>query len=848
MKLDLAAALSSVTLLVISWSPVCCQQPVNCRWGAYGEWSECDGCSSTKVQTRHVEVYAQFGGRPCSGEATRTQSCVPQKGCPLATGCGDRFRCTSGQCISQSLVCNGDQDCDDGLDERSCDQDGSKYTCDLDKAPPSSDFPGRGYNVLTGKLRAGVINTLSFGGQCRKVFSGNHKAYYRLPQNILGYSFEVTVNNEESDESYESSWSYMQHIQANSLVGHDRRTFHKELTDNKAYRLIVLKNKVELAQFQNTAPQYLPLAEGFWKALSSLPYTYDYSAYRQLLETYGTHYLSEGSLGGQYQAFLEFDRQALESTQTTNIDYQRCWRKVKRRLFWKKVTTVCEKLTKALSSSYGQKVNKMPIKVNVIGGDPTFIGALSLLDLENPELNGEIYENWASSVKDFPEVIDQKLRPLYELVKEVQCAGLKKLHLKRATEEYLTEEHPCHCRPCQNNGRPLLTGSECRCICRPGTSGQACESGAVIGEQPGVIHGSWSCWSSWGSCSQGQRSRTRSCNNPAPSRGGQQCSGLQLEQKPCEDAAIQFLQTIEPQCFNLSVNSPKTCGAPPNLRNGFIQNPRDIYLVGNIVEYSCIQDYYLSGDARAHCTENQKWRTGELVCKSSTCGIPPLNGQVIAMSTQAAYQIGDRVSLSCPVGLVLDADVSEIMCTSSLEWSPSPTSVHCKAELSGATESGFHIHWVFFSSVPSAAPPPSGLQCKPWEDVGKTECVCKMPSQCPISLKLCARLGSSRTRLLSVCQLGALQCNGRSFELANDIDCVWPEETSTSCTHCKPGTICQESKCVCQNITECPNDSASLCVRSGVGGVAKAMTECEVGARRCAGEKVNVFSIEACPE
>lgn len=46
--------------------------------------------------------------------------------------------------------------------------------------------------MLTGKLRAGVINTLSFGGQCRKVFSGDHKIYYRLPQNILRYNFEVS--------------------------------------------------------------------------------------------------------------------------------------------------------------------------------------------------------------------------------------------------------------------------------------------------------------------------------------------------------------------------------------------------------------------------------------------------------------------------------------------------------------------------------------------------------------------------------------------------------------------------------------------------------------------------------
>lgn len=51
----------------------------------------------------------------------------------------------------------------------------------------------------------------------------------------------------------------------------------------------------------------------------------------------------------------------------------------------------------------------MPIKVNVFGGDPAFKGALSVLNLENPEANGEIYDNWASSVKDFPEVINQKV-------------------------------------------------------------------------------------------------------------------------------------------------------------------------------------------------------------------------------------------------------------------------------------------------------------------------------------------------------------------------------------------------------------------------------------------------------
>ena len=57
----------------------------------------------------------------------------------------------------------------------------------------------------------------------------------------------------------------------------------------------------------------------------------------------------------------------------------------------------------------GNKVNNMPIKVKVFGGDTALTGALTLLDLDNPEANGEIYDNWASSVKDFPEVIDMKV-------------------------------------------------------------------------------------------------------------------------------------------------------------------------------------------------------------------------------------------------------------------------------------------------------------------------------------------------------------------------------------------------------------------------------------------------------
>uniref|UniRef100_A0A3B3Z940 MACPF domain-containing protein n=1 Tax=Periophthalmus magnuspinnatus TaxID=409849 RepID=A0A3B3Z940_9GOBI len=462
------------------------EQPVNCRWSDYGPWSECDPCSSTKVRIRRIQVFAQFGGALCSGASFDVQPCSSHKQCPLQDGCGGRFRCSSGQCISTTLLCNGDQDCEDGLDEARCES--SYYSCDTQKTPPNSDLTGRG-SVLY--MKASVINTRSFGGQCRKVYTAQGGTHYRLPQNVLSYNLQVRVNNEESDESYESSWSYMKHVQTNALFTNYKQTFHHELSENKAYRLIILKNRVVLGHFINSAPAYLTLSEGFWRALASLPLTYDYAAYSRVLHTYGTHYLSEGSLGGQYSALLQLDRHTMESTSTTDIEYQRCWRKVKRRLFRKKVTVTCERLTQALASKDGFQRSSMPIKVNIVGGDVSLIGALSVLDLENPEQNGEHYDNWAASVQDFPELIEPKLRPLYELVKEVPCSGLKKLYLRRALEHFLSEQDPCHCRPCHNNGAPLVTGTQCTCVCRPGTSGPACEGGSVIGEQPGKTRCSW---------------------------------------------------------------------------------------------------------------------------------------------------------------------------------------------------------------------------------------------------------------------------------------------------------------------------------------------------------------------
>ena len=50
---------------------------------------------------------------------------------------------------------------------------------------------------------------------------------------------------------------------------------------------------------------------------------------------------------------------------------------------------------------------------------------------------------------------------------------------------------------------------------------------------PPPVNGSWSDWSSWGSCDGTERSRSRTCDNPAPSNGGQECVGDNEETESC---------------------------------------------------------------------------------------------------------------------------------------------------------------------------------------------------------------------------------------------------------------------------------------------------------------------------
>ncbi|XP_029434000.1 LOW QUALITY PROTEIN: complement component C7 [Rhinatrema bivittatum] len=815
-------------LQVNSWTPY----PVNCQWNSYGPWSECDGCSKTQTRRRTVVVYGQYGGNPCSGSAFETQPCVPVVGCPVEEGCGNRFRCFSGQCIRKTLVCNGDSDCEnDSSDEDQCED--RKTVCDIDKVPLNAELTGAGFNLITGEFKKNVIHTKSFGGTCRKVFSGDRPEYYRLSESMLAYTFQVEIKNDFSYEFYNSKWSYVKVTERQVSTNYQESEYkYQTFTEDKekSYQLMVIKNDVEVAQFLNNAPEVLPLAESFWKELANLPAVYDYNAYRRLIDNYGTHFLQSGSLGGEYKVIFYVDTEKMKEEGISIHDMNKCSTSSRGFLFFKKTTTKCQKIHNVFRSSSGSSSQEIHGDAFILGGEPKFVAGLSYLDLDNPAGNEARYASWAGSVKKVPSVIKQKITPLYELVKEVPCASVKKYYLKQAIQEYLTETDPCKCRPCQSNGQPVLMGTQCQCLCRPYTFGEACERGVLVEDQPGVIDGSWSCWSSWSSCVTERRSRSRSCSNPHPSGGGKSCIGENFENQQCDNEDLKHLRMIEPHCFDTSVIPTEFCTPPPALENGFVQDSGPFYPVGRAVVYSCTDGYALLGDPVAKCGEDMKWQIGNMQCKRIACTFPALQANVRGAPWNSSYQIGEKVTLSCPAGMRLEG-AAIILCESSLKWSPDVKEIQCKSE------------------SPTEVPKPAGPTCQPWEKLQQSKCTCKMPYECGSSLDICAvDAKNNKNVALTVCKMHALECLGRKYTLTDQDTCTIPAVAEHSCDGCHLWEKCddQTNRCVCREERVCKDGGISVCIQVNGEITKQTMSECEAGILKCQGQNITIVSIRPC--
>uniref|UniRef100_A0A8D1ZP03 Complement component C6 n=1 Tax=Sus scrofa TaxID=9823 RepID=A0A8D1ZP03_PIG len=808
--------------------------PINCLLGDYGPWSDCDPCVEKQFKVRSILRPNQFGGQPCTEPLMTFRPCIPSKLCKIEeVDCKNKFRCDSGRCIASKLECNGENDCGDNSDERNCGR--TKAVCSRKYNPiPSVQLMGAGFHILAGEPRGEVLGNSFTGGICKTVKSSKASNPFRVPANLENVNFEVQTKEDDFETDFYEDLIPLENSKDQQATGfgQEKSSFHVPIfysskksqtsSHNSAFKqaiqashkkdssFIRIHKVIKVLNFTMKTKD-LQLSDVFLKALNHLPLEYNAALYSRIFDDFGTHYFTSGSLGGVYDLLYQFSNEELKN-----------------------------------SGSFLQGSEK---SISLVKGGRSEYAAALAWEKGSSGPGEKTYSEWLESVKENPAVIDFELAPITDLVRNIPCAVTRRNNLRRAFREYAAKFDPCQCAPCPNNGRPVLSGTECLCVCQSGTYGDNCERRAPD-YKSNAVDGNWGCWSSWSTCDATyKRSRTRECNNPAPRQGGKPCDGERRQEEHC---TFSIMQNTGQPCIGddedmkeidlPEIESDSGCPQPVPPENGFIRNEKTLYSVGEDVEIVCLTGFKTVGYQYFRCLPDRTWRRGDVECQRTDCLLPVVPEVLKLSPFQRLYKIGDSIELSCPKGFVI-AGPSRYTCSGD-SWTP-PISSSLTCEQDFLTRLKGH--------------------CQPGQKQLGSECVCLSPEEdCSHhSEDLCVLdTDSNHYFTSSACKFLAEKClNNQQLQFLHIGSCQdgpqleWGLEriklssSSTKNESCGYDTCyswekcsATTSKCICLLPFQCLKGGYQhYCVKMGSSTTTRTMNICEVGAIRCALRKMEIL-------
>ncbi|XP_054996052.1 complement component C8 beta chain [Sorex araneus] len=528
--------------------------PIDCELSSWSSWTTCDPCQ--KKRYRHATLLrpAQFYGEPCNFDK-EVQDCVTNRPCRSQVRCEGFVCAQTGRCINRRLLCNGDNDCGDRSDEVNCKKISHKCQHEVDQYWAIGNLAS-GINLFTNTFEGPVLDHKYYAGGCSPHYILNTR--FRKPYNVESYTAQTQGKYDFALTEYESYSDFESNVTSKTTsafsfkfgfklpgifelgLSHSSSNLNHFISRIKRFshtesKFLHARSELEVARYK-LKTRSLMLHPEFLQRVRQLPLEYSYGEYRDILRDFGTHYITEAVLGGIYEYTLIMNREAMEKQDYSFKDVNDCAQygvKIGGNIkgFYVSVGVSagkCDGILNEIKDRNQRKTMVEDLVVLVRGGGSEDITSLAYRELPTTEL----MQKWGEAVQYNPNINQIKAEPLYELVTATDFAysSTVRQNMKQALEEFQREISSCHCAPCQRNGVPVLKESRCDCICPAGSRGTACE---VSARENVLIDGNWNCWSNWSSCSGGQRTRQRQCNNPPPQPGGNPCLGPSSETQTC---------------------------------------------------------------------------------------------------------------------------------------------------------------------------------------------------------------------------------------------------------------------------------------------------------------------------
>lgn len=846
--------------------------PIDCLLTEFGPWSDCSPCAKKQFRTRSARRPSQFGGSDCSAELTEERPCHPSTECKLPPlDCRDHFKCDNGRCLNATLTCNRQNDCGDNSDERDCVE--TTVVCPAEKrVAPGADLVGNGFDALAAEPRGAVLDNMFMGGSCVIRRPPTTLLYHRIPHNFQSFDIKVGALEDFSTEPRPLRSESVSVKQSSSAGGtdHNRRNFLflflRPVTLNKAAfeaskkldsKFFRVHQVLPVSTFRLREPGDLVLSQPFLQFLHALPLQYNFALYRDIFQRFGTHYYSSGTLGGHYDLLYQYSREELTSSGETEEQIRGC---LGRETSWSVLlypahgsAAPCSDstMTQKFKGSYIQAAEK---SFSTVKGGRTREAAALAWERQGPAPDRTSYKNWAKSVLDNPAVVEYKLLPIIDLVRGIPCAVTKRRHLRKALLQYLEEFDTSKCAPCPNNARPVLSGTECKCVCQTGTFGTNCELRAPDFTSE-AVDGHWSSWRPWSRCGASmKRHRTRRCDNPAPLRGGQPCDGPDRQEDPCHISIFERQETCDSDDdFTVGWRDElppgvQGCLRPQRPDNSFLRKAKQYYNFGEDEEFLCFTGFELDGFQFINCLPDGTWSQTNGKCIRKLCLPPEVPDGMSLLPDRDEYRVGESVGLSCNETGLVPRPQSFFQCGSGLTWEPPPP-----ADLRCTDEEPF---------VPEA-------QCGPGQTLQDSRCVCIQRESCPTSpANICVlNVDVGLTVPMSLCSLHAGRCHGDPLLFVGDGEChagqlEWAKfrakmsakssvRVPCDLDTCYEWETCSDSpalkKCECRAARDCPGTEEHVfCVKLTRSQRTRTLDLCSLAALKCSNYELEILNEGRC--